>query len=90
MADLKGNEISKLLIEGKNSREIIELGYRPGTVYRSQRRWRRGNGRKQTGKSIQITSQDILSTEIRNQLREIIEISEIEMFLKSAKWIGEE
>jgi len=36
----KSQEISKLLQQGKPSREVINLGYKPGTVYKVQREFR--------------------------------------------------
>ena len=34
-------EVRTLLTEGRSSREVIDLGYAPGTVYKVQRRMRR-------------------------------------------------
>ena len=42
MANLISDEILQLLIEGKNSNEIISMGYKKGTVYSTQRKWRQG------------------------------------------------
>lgn len=38
----KSDEIVQLLNEGKNSGEIIDMGYKKGTVYITQRKWREG------------------------------------------------
>ena len=38
----KSNEIIKLLAQGKTSGEIIGMGYKKGTVYSTQRKWRQG------------------------------------------------
>ena len=44
-------QISTLLSKGKSSRELIDLGYAPGTVYKVQRKYRQGNGTLQSSVS---------------------------------------
>ena len=39
MAKSKSDAIVELLVEGKSSREIIEMGYKKGTVYSTQPKW---------------------------------------------------
>ena len=42
MTSYMSDEIIKLLSEGKNSGDIIGMGYKKGTVYSTQRKWRQG------------------------------------------------
>ena len=37
-------QVRELLSQGKDSREVIQLGYAPGTVYKVQRQLRDGRG----------------------------------------------
>ena len=48
MTDTKYQEITDLLTEGKTAREIIAQGYKAGTVYSTQRKWKQGKGKGAT------------------------------------------
>jgi hypothetical protein len=76
----KSKEILKLLDEGKNSKEIIDKGYKPGTVYSTQREWRQGVKVNAVG----IDNLILKQTKGREAL------SEIDSMVLSAKAIGAE
>jgi len=94
----KGEEIIKLLVQGKTSLEIINMGYKKGTVYSAQRNWRKGednipvvgNDRRDEASPLlapQFTNklQDIESDPEIIQLKKEIRIAELQKHLNRAK-----
>ena len=49
MTNRISDEIIKLLVEGKTSTDIINKGYKRGTVYTTQRKWRQGKVKTHPG-----------------------------------------
>ena len=58
----KSDKIVQLLNEGKNSCEIITMGYKKGTVYSTQRKWRQRNV-KPTHRVNEVTTGRITSNQ---------------------------
>ena len=93
----KSDEIIKLLAEGKTSGEIIAMGYKKGTVYSTQRKWRRGKAeassivnkgsKNPAGSNQQSISalSDIESDPEIVQLKKEIRIAELNRQLAKAK-----
>jgi hypothetical protein len=59
----KSSTIVELLMKGKNSKEIITMGYKPGTVFAVQRGWRLGKAksRSESDTLVPITNHAVAS-----------------------------
>lgn len=68
----KSDKIIQLLKEGKNSGDIIGMGYKKGTVYSAQRKWRRGKAEHSP------KVEDVATDSSRSNHQAVTELADIE------------
>ena len=90
MSDSKSDQIIKLLAEGKTSREIIDIGFKPGTVFGTQRKWRKDKIQDPANNNCRTQSAPIGSNQSEVQSPEIESDPKLARLWKEIGRLGEE
>jgi len=85
------DEIRVHLSEGKGSREIIQLGYAPGSVYRIQREFREGQAEENDFSKETEQESPVLGDELQSPVPEILQVEDSHNQEQAAqRWAGVE